>query len=213
VKKAQEIVPNIMAMDNAIDGIVREGNVLEEAKAGDFILCRTTAPLVKLFFYFLLKHKKAIIKGSDIGVSLIEMIGNFKSMDELKKHWQKKLSDYQNQLTSKGVINLDTNGGYIALKDKINTLMFLIRIAPTVPDLKTKITQIFGDVDKEGITLMTCHKSKGLESDRVFIVRHDLLPMRSSSPLQYKQEKNLQYVSYTRAKQELIVDYEWNDEK
>ena len=66
IEKAQEIVPDIKALPDAQEGIVRDGSVTE-AKSGDFVLCRTTMPLIKLFFEFLSQQKKAMIKGSDIG--------------------------------------------------------------------------------------------------------------------------------------------------
>ena len=58
ITKAQEIVPDIKARDNAPDGIVRDGDVIAEAESGNFVLCRTTMPLVKLFFQFLIRNKK-----------------------------------------------------------------------------------------------------------------------------------------------------------
>ena len=48
IKKAQEIVPDIKALDDAPDGYSTDGNVLTEAQSGDFVLCRTTMPLVKV---------------------------------------------------------------------------------------------------------------------------------------------------------------------
>src|SRR5690606_26161016 len=88
IKKAQEIVPDIKALDYEPDGLVRDGNVLEEAESGDFIVCRTTMPLVKLFFEFLSQQKKAIIKGSDIGIHLIELIGKINNLEKLKSFWE-----------------------------------------------------------------------------------------------------------------------------
>jgi superfamily I DNA/RNA helicase len=46
----------------------------------------------------------------------------------------------------------------------------------------------------------------------VFIIRPDLLPMKNVKSWQAIQEKNLQYVAYTRAKNELIFDNTWTDE-
>jgi DNA helicase-2/ATP-dependent DNA helicase PcrA len=56
------------------------------------------------------------------------------------------------------------------------------------------------------------HKAKGLEANRVFIVRPDLLPMKAVKGWQQIQETNLEYVAITRAKTELIYDNEWSDE-
>mgnify|MGYP001767810332 CR=1 FL=1 len=81
-----------------------------------------------------------------------------------------------------------------------------------IVDLKFKIRTIFTD-EIQGIVLSTVHKVKGLEADRVFIVRPDLLPMQNTKSWQYIQEKNLEYVAYTRAKLDLIFDRNWKDEE
>ena len=52
--------------------------------------------------------------------------------------------------------------------------------------------------------LCTIHKSKGLESDVVYILNENLIPSRfATSKEQLIQEKNLKYVARTRAKKEL----------
>jgi len=213
VKHAQQYVPDIKALDTAIDGVVREGDVLKEAQSGDFILCRTTMPLVKLFFQFLIKEKKVTIKGAEIGDSLIDMIGDAKTVDQLKSIWDEKLNIYKSNLLSKGIINIEDDSTYTALEDKVLTLLFIGKISKDINDLKLKIQHIFTD-KVEGIILSTVHKSKGLESDRVFIVRPDLLPMKKvQKAWEVQQEKNLAYVAITREKKELIYDNNWTDEK
>jgi DNA helicase-2/ATP-dependent DNA helicase PcrA len=212
VLEANRLVPDIKALDNAPDGVVREGSILDEAESGDFVLCRTTMPLVKLFFHFLLQKKKAVIKGSDIGLSLIEMIGTNRTIEALTEHWEKEMADFRADMRKKGILNFDEHSGYVAMSDKANTLIFLCRIASSIPDLKQKIGEIFTD-ELVGIVLSTVHKSKGLEANRVFIARPDLLPMRAKKAWQVSQERNLTYVAYTRAKMELIFDRTWTDEK
>ena len=210
--EAQKIVPDIKALDDAPDGIVREGDVLSEAQSGDYVLCRTTMPLVKLFFQFLIQHKKAIVKGSDIGIHLIELIGKIKNIRELTEYWEQEIQNFAIDLRAKGVLNPEEHSGYVALSDKIATLIFLSKLSNSIEDLKLKIRTIFTD-EIEGICLSTVHKIKGLEANRVFIVRPDLLPMKNvKSGWQYLQEKNLEYVAITRAKTELIYDRKWTDE-
>ena len=80
-----------------------------------------------------------------------------------------------------------------------------------IETLKTKIGLIFTD-EIQGIVLSTIHKAKGLESNRVFIIRPDLMPLPNSRSWQYAQELNLIYVAHTRAKTELIFDRVWTDE-
>ena len=212
IKKAQEIVPDIKALDDAPDGVVRDGNVLEEAQSGDFILCRTTMPLVKLFFGFLSQQKKAMIKGSDIGIHLIELIGTINNIQKLNSFWKEELDKYYNELKSNGVLDPNEHSGYSALEDKVNVLLFLSKLCVSVVELKDMIKTIFTDEIK-GIVLSTVHKIKGLEANRVFIIRPDLLPMQNVKGWQYIQEKNLEYVAITRAKLELIYDKTWSDEE
>jgi len=211
IKKAQEIVSDIKALDDAPDGVVRDGDVLTEAQSGDFVLCRTTMPLVKLFFEFLTQHKKAIIKGSDIGLQLIDLIGKFQTIDSLTKFWNGELAKFREKLKTDGVLDPHEHSGYSALEDKVNTLLFLCGLAENIFDLKDKIKTIFTD-EIQGICLSTVHKVKGLEADRVFIIRPDLLPMKNVKSWQYIQEKNLEYVAYTRSRLELIFDRNWCDE-
>lgn len=210
VEHAQTIVPNIKALPTAIDGVIREGNVLTEAEDGDFVLCRTTMPLVKLFFHFLSKGKKATIKGSDIGSSLMDMIRRFNNINSLTEYWNNELMNFQRSVINSGVLNVKEHSGYVALEDKVLTLVFLCRLSKDINDLKLKIQALFTEETK-GIVLSTVHKSKGLEADRVFIVRPDNLPMKVGKAWEYQQEQNLYYVAITRAKKELIYDYNWKD--
>lgn len=210
VEHAQKIVPNIKALPHAVDGCVREGNVLIEPEDGDFVLCRTTMPLVKLFFHFLTKGKKASIKGSDIGISILEMIGKFNDLKLLTEYWNRELISYQKAVVATGILNYNEHSGYTALEDKVLTLVFLCRISKDITDLKLKIQALFTE-QTQGIVLSTVHKSKGLEADRVFIVRPDLLPMKVGKAWEYQQEKNLEYVAITRSRLELIYDYNWKD--
>lgn len=212
IAKAQEIVPDIKALDDAPDGVVRDGNVLEEAQSGDFVLCRTTMPLIKLFFEFLTQGKKAIIKGSDIGLQLIDLIGKINNIPRLVSFWEDELATYRKDLKSSGVINPHEHSGYVALEDKVNVLLFLAKLSDSIADLKNKIRTIFTD-EIQGICLSTVHKIKGLEANRVFIIRPDLLPMQAQKSWQIIQEKNLEYVAITRARLELIYDNNWSDEE
>lgn len=212
INEARKIVSDIKPRENAHEGIVRQGNVLSESKEGDFVLCRTTAPLIVLFFELLGLGKKCSIKGSDIGVSLIEMVDEHKTIDDVMSYWRIQLDNLQANLISTGILDYSTHSGYVSLNDKYMALMFLSQIAKDVDDLKHIILTIFRE-DVNGIILSTVHKAKGLEADRVFIIRPDLLPMKVFKPWQAEQEKNLHYVAITRAKNELIYDYNWTDAK
>ena len=56
------------------------------------------------------------------------------------------------------------------------------------------------------VNITTGHRSKGLEFDRVYIIRNDLYDSpKGDNPEEIQQERNGQYVAYTRAKKELHV--------
>jgi len=212
VIEAQKIVPTLQALPNAIDGIVREGSVLDEPEDGDFVLCRTTTPLIKLFFHYLLDGKKAVIKGSDMGISLIEMVQGHKTLSQLMAFYTNELKKYEAALRKRGILNYSDDSRYVALQDNVMTLDFMAKLSTDIADLKDKIKMIFSD-DLFGIVLSTVHKSKGLEASRVFIARPDKMPLPTKKAWQYQQEMNLKYVAITRAKHELVFDYEWTDEE
>lgn len=208
VKKANEIVPDLKAMDGAHEGQVRTGDVVSEPEAGDFVLCRTTAPLLQLYMEYLSTGRKAMIKGSDIGLSLIEMTKDFNSVGRLLGHLATEMDNLKIKLRKQGILDFKDHSGYLTLKDSVETLKFLCHSIETIAQLRKKISDIFTDTI-DGIMLSTVHKAKGLEADRVFIACPDKLPLRTGKAWEYQQEKNLEYVAITRAKYELIYDNEW----
>ena len=208
VKKANEIVPDLKAMDNAHEGQVRSGDVIAEPEAGDFVLCRTTAPLLQLYMEYLSTGRKAMIKGSDIGLSLIEMTKEFNSIGRLLGNWVTELDNLKLKLRKQGILDYKEHSGYLKLKDSVETLQFLCHSVETIAQLRKKIADIFTD-KIDGIMLSTVHKAKGLEADRVFIACPDKLPLKTGKAWEYQQEKNLEYVAITRARFELIYDHEW----
>jgi DNA helicase-2/ATP-dependent DNA helicase PcrA len=211
VEHAQQLVPDIMPRENAPEGIVMKGSIYD-AQDGDFILCRTTAPLVVLFFELLAEGKKVTIKGSDIGLSLLDMISKYKSLSTMGAGLYNELMQMQGVLRKKGVTKFHEYGAYANLHDKVEVLKFMSKQVNDINELRDKIKSVFTE-NVSGIILSTIHKAKGLEAERVFIIRPDQLPMRVAKAWMAEQEKNLIYVAMTRAKNELIYDYEWTNEE
>ena len=147
----------------------------------------------------------------DFGLSLIDMTKEHKTIASLIGYWRTELENMKIDLRKKGIIDPQEHSGYVALEDRIMVLDFIGKLSKSIEDMNNKISKIFTD-ELEGIVLSTVHKSKGLEANRVFIARPDKMPLQVSKAWQYRQEKNLEYVAITRAKTELIYDYEWNDE-
>ncbi|MFW5848090.1 MAG: UvrD-helicase domain-containing protein, partial [bacterium] len=109
IEHAQRLVPDIKAMDNAPEGEVIEGNVLEDAQPNDWVLSRKNKPLIKLLFDFLKQDKKAVIRGADIGNSFISLIGNNKSIGQLNANLTNQLHKIEMDLRKTGIEKLESN--------------------------------------------------------------------------------------------------------
>ncbi len=204
VRLAQTIVPHLEAGPNAIEGIVEnvsEDGVAERAKNGDMIICRVNAPLISLAFKLIRKGIKAVVRGRDIGKNLSDLIRKFNanSIDELCV----RIDDYARRESLRLVRRRDRESLQIQLDDKVDTLRAVISDCATVPDVLYRLESLFSD-DVEGVVLSSVHRAKGLEANRVFILRPDLLPHpRAVSSWQIEQENNARYVALTRSKSEL----------
>jgi hypothetical protein len=89
----------------------------------------------------------------------------------------------------------------IIMNEKIQAIEVLSEGINNPHDVIIKIKELFSNDKKSGICLSNMHKSKGLESERVFIIHQELIPSKYAKlPWQMEQERNLEYVAYTRAK-------------
>ena len=78
-------------------------------------------------------------------------------------------------------------------------------------EMYVMIDTFFVDSDEisdtdDSVVLSSGHRAKGLEWDRVVILRNDLMPHPGAKrEADRKQEEHLKYVLLTRAKKELII--------
>lgn len=213
VKFANKIVKSIEAADNAIDGQVIKNVSLDMVKDGDMILCRNNAPLIQIYNEFLKLGKKCYIRGKDIGNNLKAIVKSVKqeklNVDCREDGVFVRLYDdmfvCRNKIMEKFGIDAETamNSPQIQNKmDMINALEILAEGINTSEEIIEKIDEIFPKKDKKsGISLSTIHKAKGLEANNVFIACESLMPSKSAKKdWEVRQEYNLMYVAYTRAK-------------
>lgn len=214
VAEAQVIVPEITAAPDAELGMVREGNMREDLRYGDWILCRNLRPLIQTYLWLLKNKVKSKIKGKDIGEGIIAMInktgaGTLSRMWDLLELGREKLFE---TLKNRGVRNPSLHPKMELYNQRLSVIECLTEEVSTVDGLRGLIEGIFSD-DIEGIMLSTIHKSKGLENERIFFICPELIPSRfATTEWMFEQEKNLYYVAVTRAKTELIyvMDREFN---
>ena len=160
--------------------------------------------------------KKAFIRGKDIGANLKTLVRSTRQ-DKLNTDLKDdgvfvRLYDdlfvSRNKLMDKFGIDEETaiKSQQIQSKlDSIKALEILSEGLTTAEEVMTKIDEIFPPRDKkDGIALSTIHKAKGLEANNVYIVCNSLMRSKSAKKdWEIKQEYNLMYVAYTRAKNTL----------
>lgn len=205
VKYAQKIVPQIEFSENAIEGEIKQNVDISELKDGDMVICRNTLPLVKLYVKLINNEVNCYLKGKDIGANLIDLIQdveieNIKDLliylTDLSFIYLNKEDDNYNEELSE------------LISEKIECIKIISIGLKTKTELIDKINKIFSE-DEKGICLSTIHKSKGLEADNVYILNKYLTPSKvAKQGWEIEQEKNLEYVSYTRPKKVLGFIYQ-----
>ncbi len=229
VALAQKLVPDFEVADSAPEGIVdsvREiTDIVRVAQPGDFVLSRTNAPLAKIAMALLRAKKRAKIRGRDIGEglrALVERLATGKAADSV--------SNFLTALTrweEKEVVRLqaaEQDERVPAVEDKAATIRALAIGCEQVSHIGQRIDYLFSDNGDESVYLSTVHRSKGLESSRVFVLRstffgfvacecghrHKKAHCSKCSCKAYvadkaaqQEERNLQYIAWTRAKHHL----------
>ena len=209
---AQKIVPTIEANNDGREGEIKYDVPLDDIKDGDMVLCRNNAPLMQVYVDFIKKGKKCFIRGKDIGLNLknmvkrtgIEVLNKSLQEDGVFARLYDTLFDMINEVVSKyNVTYYDAvESAAVANRlDMIKALEILSDDINTATELIEKINNIFSDRKSGGISLSTIHKAKGLEADNVYIACKHLMPSsRAKKDWEIRQEYNLMYVAYTRAK-------------
>ncbi|MBQ2176011.1 MAG: ATP-dependent helicase, partial [Alphaproteobacteria bacterium] len=213
IRHAQRLVPDIEAAPNAPEGSVVFDVSQYKATPGDMILCRTTAPLVKLQTEFLSKNIGCYIKGSEIGKSLIHMVEGtgFENlsvecdregvMSTLTKNYLKILAKLMDNIDLADAVETDA---FLKYYDSVRAIEILSTGLFNTTQLKDRINTVFKDKSENDICLSTVHKAKGLEANNVFILCPSLIPSRRATlDWEIEAERNLEYVAITRAKKNL----------
>jgi DNA helicase II / ATP-dependent DNA helicase PcrA len=198
VSLAQTLVPGLEAAPNAEEGMVTEigDSQIEKLVApGDFILSRTNAPLLKWCLTLLKARVPANIQGRDLGKSLYAMIKKSKAKDvDSFLGW---LEEWK-QIEVERLVKAKRDASVI--EDKAECLSVLCEGTRNLEEVKDNLDKLFKDGDDHSrVILSTTHRAKGLERNRVFLLRNTYKPAKGI------EEQNLYYVGITRAKKELYL--------
>ena len=206
IKEANKIFEGVEAYEGNIEGEVRKGDI-DEVTDGDFVLCRNNFPLFELWMYFIVNKKKAVIYGKDLEKTLTTLVGKVSGFgdEEVEEELDKLLRKVSDELRAKGVVNTSHHPKFVMLEENITIVKLLLNRYKTIKNVETHLQDIFSNIISKGITMMSCHRSKGLENDRIFFYKSSLIPSKyAETPEQLRSESCLFYVTLTRAKKSLI---------
>jgi superfamily I DNA/RNA helicase len=222
VVKANELVEDFHALPEAPEGSIESvkstefrgdlGNIV----LGSLMMCRTNAPLVSYAFQLIQEGIKAKIQGRDLGANLgalVKKLNRFTIGDLLEA-----LSDYEDGEKSRILKEKYPSDSKLAnLADKCQCIRFLCADCKDVDDVLKRIKDVFADMDNEGrprdgVTLSSVHRAKGLEAKTTYILNPHLMPHpMAQTEWEQVQERNIMYVAWTRSLDTMI--FVRNDEK
>lgn len=213
VTYAQQWVSHIQAHDSSPNGVVKQATadttVASLAKAGDAILCRFNAPLVKHVYAFIAAGIPARIEGKEIGQGLKALAKRWKSktlsalLDKLDNYAEREIQRLK---------DAEQNARASALADKVKCLQVIIeRVQQIDNKTKTPVERVCQEIDNifnvdgdDVVILSSIHKSKGREWKTVIWLQTGPSPYAKQN-WEIEQERNLCYVAATRSQETLIL--------
>jgi superfamily I DNA/RNA helicase len=175
---------------------------------GDLVLCRLTAPLVSACLALIAQGVPARVRGREIGAGLVSVVRQIEKHDQYRwEDFDKLLGEWTNWKVAQLRRREGTEDAVQATEDKASAIraVFLSKPFRNAMDLILAIEKLFSN-DSASVWLSTVHRAKGLEADRVFILRPKKLPLEWATQQEWQrdQELNLKYVALTRARKSLI---------
>lgn len=207
VRMAQEIVPQIEPRPGAPEGTIDWRTVEDlhkQAQAGDLIMCRKNAPLLKHALRLIRNGSHARIRGRDVGKELANLIRTIGSQTSDYSQFPDAVEFYYHQQKAVLIAKDASDAQLEMLDDKCTTVSECyagLLDCRSVEELAAKIESIFSDYGT-AVWFSSIHRAKGLEADRTWILEFDRLgePIgRDCSDEEANQEMNLKYVAITRS--------------
>jgi len=221
---ANAIVPDIVAREGAEEGSVRhvpEGDLAHDVEDKTaLVLCRVNAPLFRHAYALIAKGRKVAIAGRDLGAGLKAVIrhvfGKRHSDTFTHSEFMSKLTTYKSAQMVKLSEKYEEKAFEAQcerLTDKVDCLAAVCEANPeanTCKKLRAAIDDVFNCKNPD-ILFSSVHRAKGLEHTNVYILNPEKLGVgrreldaEGNLHWQDDQEKNLQYVAYTRSMSDLV---------
>lgn len=194
----------IEAAPNAPEGVCGPfpGNWRADLKPTDAVLCRNNAPLIVEAVRLLGNGHRVNFRSKDV---LSDIKFQARAAGKVaKRHgataWRAALAVVREREVER---NSDRPMVLARLEDVFDALDVLGEQAERKGTSVEALIDALSDA-KQGVTLSTIHRAKGLEWARVFFLSPGLIPNRfAKEPWMLQQEGNLYYVAVTRARQAL----------
>jgi len=205
VKTAQAFAPDFKAAPEAPVGSIVElkqyAEIVNLAQPGDFVLSRVNAPLVGACLLLIRAGKKAYVKGSDVGKSLLRLCDQLEfncSTSRLTAFGKEVARWYEREVKKLGK-DKPAQEKRRRLDDQKELLEAFVEGSTSIEDMHDKIRATFADTTKvDAIMCATVHRAKGLEAPRVFL-------LGKTFSRDDDEESNICYVATTRAKETLYI--------
>lgn len=208
VDSVKHLVPDFQAAPDAIAGEIVDMTIEQMVKAaaiGDFVLSRKNAPLAQMCLKLLKNRKRARIEGKETGRQLLNLVKkfnarNFEKLFEKLKEWEDRECKKLLATKKQSAINKIE-----LIHDQADCIRSLSEDLKSVNELYSRIEELFTDTPGGSADYIRCssvHRSKGLETDRVFLLTETLYP---GGRTEDQEEKNIEYVAKTRAKKTLVL--------
>lgn len=205
VKLAQKIVPDFEAGPESPEGEVKEifKFRVEDLRPGDFVLSRSNAPLLRLFFQCIAMGRPAVVQGREGFLDKLlsavegamEQAGPGAANEDVKRL---ALEPFVRAIAAKESKEEDASD----LVDQHECLGSLFDRYPSgaqVQDQLKRLSKVDPAAAAKSVCLSSVHRAKGLERDRVWMLDDTFQRGRSV------EEDNLYYVAVTRAKETLLL--------
>ena len=215
LREARKYVPWIESRPGAPEGTIQhihEDSLYSHVQEGDLVICRTTAPLISACLRLIAMDVPARVRGRDIGAGLVSIIKQVMQHPEYKwANFDKLLSEWLEWKITQLQKKENSEEAQQSAQDRVAAICAVhsSRDHKTAEALIAAVEELFSD-QRASVWLSTVHRAKGLEAERVFILKPHKLPLvwTSQRPAQREQEINLKYVALTRAKSVLTFCYE-----
>lgn len=213
---AQKIVPAIEAAPGAAEGHVETINMAQFSvmpRQKDLIICRVNAPLVGAALRLIANGIQARIRGRNIAAGLVKMIKEAAKHGLAGNNFAEAMTDALQRYTDRRLLILQakphTEAQQETVSDQLECVTAFMGGRPDLTDsehLCRELEALFAD-EGAAVWLSSIHRAKGLEADRVFVLRSDRMRIERKGMLdwQLEQEANLEYVGLTRGKEALYL--------